>query len=91
MEEAPQVAVYEYVRMMFGDEKVLAMVLDINDNNETLVAILSGTGKGQKYWATSNEAMEVIPNDVAISELVRQKGGMEEQAAEILLKEYSNE
>lgn len=73
MEEAPQVAVYEYVRMMFGDEKVLAMVLEINDNNEKLVAILSGTGKGQRYWAASNKAMEVIPNDVAISELVRLK------------------
>ena len=73
MEEAPQVAVYEYVRMMFGDEKVLAMVLEVNDNNEKLVAILSGTGKGQRYWVTSNKAMEVIPNDVAISELVRLK------------------
>lgn len=73
MEEAPQVAVYEYVRMMFGDKKVLAMVLEVNDNNEKLVAILSGTGKGQKYWAASNKAMEVIPNDVAISELVRLK------------------
>ena len=73
MEEAPQVAVYEYVRMMFGDEKVLAMVLEVNDNNEKLVAILSGTGRGQRYWVTSNRAMEVIPNDVAISELVRLK------------------
>lgn len=73
MEEAPQVAVYEYVRMMFGDEKVLAMILEVNDNNEKLVAILSGTGKGQRYWVVSNEAMEVIPNDVAISELVRLK------------------
>ena len=73
MEEAPQVAVYEYVRMMFGDEKVLAMVLEVNDNNEKLVAILSGTRKGQRYWVTSNKAMEVIPNDVAISELVRLK------------------
>ena len=79
MEEAPQVAVYEYVRMMFGDEKVLAMVLEVNDNNEKLVAILSGTGKGQRYWAASNKAMEVIPNDVAISELVRLK---EERKAE---------
>ena len=74
MEEAPQVAVYEYVRMMFGDEKVLAMVLDVNDNNEELVAILSGTGKGQKYWVASTKEMEVVPNDVAISELVRLKG-----------------
>lgn len=72
-EEAVQVAVYEYVRTMFGDEKVLAMILDINDNNETLVAILSGTWKGQKYWASCTKAMEVIPNDVAISELVRLK------------------
>lgn len=73
MEEAPQVAVYEYVRMMFGDEKVLAMVLEVNDNNEKLVAILSGTGKGQKFLMGSSKTMEVIPNDVAISELVRQK------------------
>ena len=73
MEEAPQVAVYEYVRMMFGDEKVLAMVLEVNDNNEKLVAILSGTAKGQRYWTASNKAMEVIPNYVAISELVRLK------------------
>lgn len=73
MEEAPQVAVYEYVRMMFGDEKVLAMVIGVNDNNEKLVAILSGTGKGRRYWAASNKAMEVIPNDVAISELFRLK------------------
>ena len=72
-EKAPRVAVYEYVRMMFGDEKVLAMVVDINDNNEKLVAILSGNGKGQRYWAASHKAMEVIPNDVAISELVRLK------------------
>lgn len=73
MEEAPHVAVYEYVRMMFGDEKVLAMIVDVNDNNEKLVAILSGTGKGQRCWVVSNKAMEVIPNDVAISELVRLK------------------
>ena len=73
MEEAPQAAVYEYVRMVFGDEKVLAMVLEVNDNNEKLVAILSGTGKGQKYWVTSTKEMEVVPNDVAISELVRLK------------------
>ena len=73
MEEAPQVAVYEYVRMMSGDEKVLAMIVDVNDNNEKLVAILSGTGKGQRYWVVSNKEMEVVPNDVAISELVRLK------------------
>ena len=73
MEEAPHVEVYEYVRMMFGDEKVLAMIVDINDNNEKLVAILSGTGKGQRCWVVDNKAMEVIPNGVAISELVRLK------------------
>lgn len=72
-EEAVRVNVFEYVRMMFGDEKVLAMVVDINDNNEKLVTILSGEGKGQKYWAASHKAMEVIPNDVAIAELVRLK------------------
>lgn len=73
MEEAPQVAVYDYVRMMFGDEKVLAMVLEVNDANEKLVAILSGTGKGQRCWVASTKAMGVIPNDEAISELVRLK------------------
>lgn len=73
MGEPTRVAVYEYVRMIFGDEKVLAMVVDINEHNEKLVAILSGDGKGQKYWAASHKAMEVIPNDVAIAELVRLK------------------
>lgn len=73
MEEAPQVAVYEYVRMMFGGEKVLAMVVDVNDANEKLVAILSGTVKGQRCWVASTKAMGVIPNDEAISELVRLK------------------
>lgn len=73
MEEAPHVAVYEYVRMMFGEEKVLAMIVDVNDNNEKLVVILSGTGKGQWCWVVDNKAMEVIPNSVAISELVRLK------------------
>lgn len=72
-EEPTRVNVYEYVRMMFGGEKVLAMVTYVNDNNGKLVVILSGTRKGLKYWATSNEAMEVIPDDVAISELVRLK------------------
>lgn len=72
-EEPARVAVYDYVCMMFGDEKVLAMVLDINDNNEKLVMILSGTEKGRKYWASRTEAMKVISNDEAISELVRQK------------------
>ena len=78
-EESAQVKVFDYVRMMFGDEKVLAMVVDINDNNEKLVMILSGGGKGQKYWAASHEAMEVIPNDVAISELVRLKEEWKEE------------
>lgn len=78
-EEVQRVNVYEYVRMMFGDEKVLAMVVDINDNNETLVTILSGESKGQKHWAASHKAMEVVPNDVAISELVRLKEEWKEE------------
>ena len=78
-EEPARVRVFDYVRMMFGDEKVLAMVVDINNNNETLVTILSGEGKGQKYWAASHKAMEVIPNDVAIAELVRLKKEWKEE------------
>lgn len=72
-EEPARVARFDYVRMALGGEKVLAMVVCVNDNTGRLVTILSGTLKGLKYWATSNEAMEVIPNDVAISELVRLK------------------
>ena len=78
-EEHTRVSEYEYVYMMFGDEKVLAMVVDVNDANEKLVAILSGTGKGQKCWVASHKAMEVIPNGVAISELSRMKKGWEEE------------
>ena len=78
-EESVQVRVFDYVRMMFGDEKVLAMVVDINDNNDKLVTILSGEGKGQKYWAAGHKDMEVIPNDVAISELVRLKEEWKEE------------
>ena len=68
-----RVAGFDYVRMALGGEKVLAMVTYVNDNNGKLLTILSGTRKGLKYWATSNDAMEVIPDDVAISELVRLK------------------
>lgn len=78
-EEPARVRVFDYVRMMFGDEKVLAMVIDIKDNNEKLVMILSGEGKGQKYWTASHKAMEVIPNDVAISELSRLKKEWKEE------------
>lgn len=78
-EEPARVRVFDYVRMMFGDEKVLTMVIDINDNNDKLVTILSGEGKGQKYWAASHKDMEVIPNDVAISELVRLKKEWKEE------------
>lgn len=91
MEEAPQVVVYNYVRMMFGDEKVLAMIVDVNDNNEKLVAILSGTGKGQRYWVLSNKAMEVIPNDVAISELVRLKEEWKNKKREEAIAKRSEE
>lgn len=72
-EEPARVARFDYVRMALGGEKVLAMVTYVNDNTGRLVTILSGTRKGIKYRATNNEAMEVIPNDVAISELVRLK------------------
>lgn len=78
-EEPARVRVFDYVRMVFGGEKVLAMVVDISDNNEKLVTILSGGGKGQKYWFASTKAMEVVPNDVAISELVRLKGEWKEE------------
>ena len=77
-EEVQRVNVYEYVRMTFGGEKVLAIVVDIDDN-ATLLMILSGEGKGQKYWAESHKAMEVVPNDVAIAELVRLKEEWKEE------------
>lgn len=76
---AGRVKVFDYVRMVFLDEKAIAMVADISDNNDMLLTILSGTGKGQRYWVTSNKAMEVIPNDVAISELVRLKEEWKEE------------
>lgn len=79
VEEAPRVKVFEYVRMAFFGEKVIAMVVDINDNNDILLTILSGEGKGQKYWVASHKSMEVIPNDVAISELVRLKKEWKEE------------
>lgn len=78
-EEPARARVFDYVRMMFGDEKVIAMVVDINDNNDKLLTILSGEGKGQKYWVASHKSMEVIPNDVAISELVRLKKEWKEE------------
>lgn len=78
-EEPTRVRVFDYVRMMFGGEKVLAMIVDVNDANEKLITILSGTGKGQKCWVASNKAMEVIPNGVAISELSRLKKGWKEE------------
>lgn len=89
-EEPTRVAVYEYVRMMFGDEKVLAMVVDVNDVNDRLVAILSGSRKGQKYWAANNREMEVVPNDVAISELVRLKEEWKEAKRIDFQKKYGN-
>ena len=79
LKEPTRVAVYDYVRMMFGGEKVLAMVVDVNDANEKLVAILSGTGKGRRCRVASTKAMGVIPNDEAISELVRLKEEWEER------------
>lgn len=76
---ARRVKVFDYVRMVFLDEKVIAMVVDINDNNDMLLTILSGKGKGQKYWTASHKAMEVIPKGVAISELVRLKKEWKEE------------
>lgn len=97
-EEPARAAVFDYVRMALGGEKVLAMVTYVNDNNGKLVVILSGTRKGLKYWAISNEAMEVIPDDVAISELVRlkeewknEKRKQSQEAAQIELQnKYGN-
>lgn len=76
---AGQVRVFDYVRMMLGDEEVLAMVLAISDNNEKLLMILSGKGKGRKYGAASHKTMKVIPNDVAIFELTRLKEERKEE------------
>lgn len=78
-EEPAQVHVYDYVRMMLGDEEVLAMVLAISDNNEKLLMILSGKGKGRKYGAASHKTMKVIPNDAAIFELTRLKEERKEE------------
>ena len=72
-EEPTRVRVFDYVQLIFDGTRVLAMVVDVNDNNEKLLTILSGTGKGQKRWVASTKAMEVIPKDVAIAELVRIK------------------
>ena len=72
-EEPTRVRVFDYVQLILDGTRVLAMVVDVNDNNEKLVTILSGEGKGQKRWFASTKAMEVIPNGVAISELSRLK------------------
>lgn len=75
----PRVRVFDYVQLIFDGTRVLAMVVDISDNNEKLVTVLSGEGKGQMYWFASTKAMEVVPNDVAISELVRLKREWKEE------------
>ena len=72
-EEPTRVRVFDYVQLILDGARVLAMVVDVNDNNEKLVTILSGEGKGQKRWFASTKVMEVIPNGVAISELSRLK------------------
>lgn len=76
---AGRVKVFDYVQLIFDGTRVLAMVVDVNDNNEKLLTILSGTGKGQKRWFASTKAMEVIPNGVAISELSRLKKEWKEE------------
>ena len=76
---AGQVRVFDYVQLIFDGTRVLAMVVDVNDDNEKLLTILSGTGKGQKRWVASTKAMEVIPNGAAISELSRLKKEWKEE------------
>ena len=78
-EEPTRVRVFDYVQLILDGTRVLAMVVDVNDNNEKLLTILSGTGKGQKHWVASTKAMEVIPNGAAISELSRLKKGWKEE------------
>ena len=78
-EEVQRVRVFDYVHLIFDGTRVLAMVVDISDNNDKLVTILSGGGKGQKYWFASTKAMEVIPTGVAISELSRLKKEWKEE------------
>lgn len=72
-EEPTRVRVFDYVQLILDGTRVLAMVVDVNDNNEKLLTILSGDARGQKHWFASTKAMEVIPNGVAISELSRLK------------------
>lgn len=76
---AGHVKAFDYVQMLLEGERVLAMVVDINDSTEKLVTILSGNRKGQKYWVASHKVMEVIPKDVAIAELVRLKAEWKEE------------
>lgn len=78
-EEPTRVRVFDYVQLILDGTRVLAMVVDVNDNNEKLLTILSGTGKGQKHWVASTKAMEVIPNGAAISELSRLKKEWKEE------------
>lgn len=78
-EEPTRVRVFDYVQLIFDGTRVLAMVVDVNDNNEKLLTILSGTGKGQKRWVASTKVMEVIPKGAAISELSRLKKEWKEE------------
>lgn len=78
-EEPTRVRVFDYVQLILDGTRVLAMVVDVNDNNEKLLTILSGTGRGQKHWVASTKAMEVIPNGAAISELSRLKKERKEE------------
>lgn len=83
------VGVFDYVQLIFDGTRVLAMVVDVNDNNEKLLTILSGTGKGQKRWFASTKAMEVIPKGAAISELSRlKKEWKEEKREEAIAKRH---
>ena len=88
-EEPTRVRVFDYVQLILDGTIVLAMVVDVNDNNEKLLTILSGTGKGQKRWVASTKAMEVIPTGAAISELSRlKKEWKEEKREEAIAKRH---
>ena len=78
-EEPTRVRVFDYVQLILDGTIVLAMVVDVNDNNEKLLTILSGDARGQKRWFASTKAMEVVPNGVAISELSRLKNEWKEE------------
>lgn len=85
-----QIKLCDYVTFDFNGVSTLGMVTAISLNGiYHEVKILSGDLRG--LHSTVKNVSKIEP-DEAIKELARQKGGMEEQeVAEFLLKEYSNE